>query len=102
MVASRDAAGEGVASDIDADRGLDIGDRVQVLGPEGTTPIRIVGLASESRFSVSPTIFTSYRTFEAASRVQSPDATVILPSIVAVAPKPGVDPGHSPTASRGR
>ncbi len=86
-------AGEGVASDIDADRGLEIGERVQVLGPEGTAPIRIVGLASKSRFSVSPTIFTSYRTFEAASRVQSPDATVILPSIVAVAPKPGVDPG---------
>jgi putative ABC transport system permease protein len=86
-------AGEGVASDIDADRGLDIGDRVEVLGPERTTAIRIVGLASKSRFSVSPTIFASYRTYEAASRVQSPDATAILPSIVAVAPQPGVDPG---------
>jgi putative ABC transport system permease protein len=85
-------AGEGVASDIDADRGLAIGDRVQVLGPEGSTPIRIVGLASKSRFSVSPTIFVSYRTFEDASRVQNPDASVILPSIVAVTAEPDRDP----------
>jgi len=86
-------AGEGVASDIDADRGLAIGDRVLVLGPEGSTPIRIVGLASKSRFSVSPTIFVSYRTFEQASRTRNPDAAVVTPSVVAVTPERGVDAG---------
>jgi putative ABC transport system permease protein len=84
--------GEGVASDIDADRGFAIGDRVRVLGPEGTTTIRIVGSASESRFSVSPAIFTSYRTFEQAARTRNPDAAVITPSVVVVTPDAGVDP----------
>ncbi|MCJ7439195.1 MAG: FtsX-like permease family protein [Acidimicrobiia bacterium] len=85
-------AGEGVASDTDAGRGLAIGDRVQVLGPDGNTPIRIVGLASESRFSVDPSIFVSYRTFEATTRTKNPDAALITPSVVAVTAASGVDP----------
>jgi putative ABC transport system permease protein len=85
-------AGEGVASDIDADRGLDIGDRVRVVGPDGTLPIHIVGLASESRFSVDPVIFVSYETYEEAVRTANPDAASVTPSIVAVQPERGVDP----------
>lgn len=84
--------GEGVASDIDADRGLDIGDRIEVVGPTDRLPIRIVGLASESRFSVDPAIFVSYRTYEDAVRVRNPDAQAVTPSLVAVQPEPGVDP----------
>jgi hypothetical protein len=40
--------GEGVASDLDVDLGLDIGD-VVLLGPEGEVPVEIVGLASDLR-----------------------------------------------------
>jgi putative ABC transport system permease protein len=84
--------GEGVASDIDADRGLDVGDTVEVVGPDESTPIRIVGLASESRFSVDPVIFVSYGTYEDAVRAKNPDAAAVTPSIVAVQPAEGVDP----------
>jgi putative ABC transport system permease protein len=84
--------GEGVASDIDADRGLAIGDTVKVLGPDATLPIRIVGLAAESRFSVDPVVFVSYGTYEDAVRVKNPDAASVTASIVAVEPERGVDP----------
>jgi putative ABC transport system permease protein len=83
---------EGVGSDIDAARGFDIGDVVRVLGPEGTLPIHIVGLASNSRFSVDPAIFVSFATFTEATRVKNPDATVVLPSVVAVQVTPDADP----------
>jgi len=81
---------EGVASDIDADRGFAIGDTVKVIGPEGTYPIEIVGLASDIRFSVQPGIFVSYASFEEASRVKNPDAIAVLPSMVLANPEPGV------------
>jgi putative ABC transport system permease protein len=83
--------GEGVASDIDADRGLGVGDTVEVVGPDTTLPIRIVGLASESRFSVDPVIFVSYATYDDAVRTRNPDAASVTPSIVAVHPDEGVD-----------
>lgn len=82
--------GEGVASDIDADRGFAVGDTVKVVGPDGTYPIRIVGLAENARFSVQPGVFVSYPTFEAASRVKNPDARAVLPSMVLADPAPGV------------
>jgi putative ABC transport system permease protein len=83
--------GEGVASDIDADRGLDIGDRVRVVGPGARLPIRVVGLAAESRFSVDPAIFVSFPTYEDAVRVKNPDAQAVTASLVAVQPERGVD-----------
>jgi len=86
------ARGEGVTSDIDAHRGLDIGDVVDVVGPTGTLPIRIVGLASQLRFSVDPAIFVSYATYVDATRVKNPDARVVLPSVVAVEIAPGFEP----------
>ncbi len=86
--------GEGVASDIDADRGFDIGDTVRVRGPDGDLPIRVVGLASESRFSVDPVLFVSYDTYGDAVRTKNPDAVAVTPSIVAVAPEDGVDPSR--------
>lgn len=78
--------GEAVASDIDADRGLELGRTVRVVGPGGTYPIRIVGLASDARFSVDPGMFVSFPTFEAASRVKNPDALDVLPSLVVADP----------------
>lgn len=79
--------GEGIASDIDADRGLAIGDTVRVVGPDGTYPIRVVGLAERARFSVQPGLFVSYPTFEAAARVKNPDALAVLPSMVLAEPR---------------
>jgi putative ABC transport system permease protein len=81
---------EGVASDIDADRGFAIGETVRIVGPDGTYPIEIVGLAEEVRFSVQPGVFVSYETFEAASRVKNPDAIAVLPSMVLADPRAGV------------
>ncbi len=81
---------EGVASDIDADRGFAIGDTVRIVGPDGTYPIEIVGLAEDVRFSVQPGVFVSYETFEAASRVKNPDAIAVLPSMVLADPESGV------------
>ena len=91
--ASPAPAGEGVASDIDADRGFAIGDTVQIVGPDGTLPDHDRRASSEkARFSVQPGIFVSYPTFEAASRVKNPDALAILPSMVLADPEPGVSP----------
>jgi putative ABC transport system permease protein len=81
--------GEGVASDLDVDLGLGIGDVVR-LGPGGEVPVEIVGVASDLRFSVSPTVFTSLATFEAARRAVNPDAPLVPASLVAIRPADGV------------
>lgn len=86
------ADGEGVASDIDADRGFATGDTVTIIGPDGEYPIRIVGLSAKARFSVQPGIFVSYPSFEEASLIKNPDALAILPSMVLADPEPGTSP----------
>ena len=85
--------GEGVASDLDVDLGLDIGD-VVALGPDEDVPIEIVGLAADLRFSVEPTVFTSFATFAAGREAVNPDAPFVPASLVAVAPADGVDPAE--------
>lgn len=85
-----DTDGEAVASSVDADNGFGIGDVVEVV--PGGHRIRIVGLADDSRFAVLPTLFTSYATFEAASRAANPDARDVQASLIAVHPAPGVEP----------
>ncbi|MFM7616879.1 MAG: FtsX-like permease family protein [Actinomycetes bacterium] len=88
--------GEGVGSSIDADQGFGVGDTVEIVpggdAPQAPLPIRIVGTADESRFSVLPTIFVSYDTYERAARVANPSAGTVLPSAVAVIPARGVTP----------
>ena len=90
--------GEGVGSAIDADLGFGLGDTVEVLpGGDGTgtpLPIRIVGTAEESRFSVLPTVCVSFATYERAARTANPNATTVLPSAVAVIPANGVSPSE--------
>lgn len=81
---------EAVASEADADDGFAIGDQVTVLG-DGGPVITVVGLASESRWSVTATMFVSYDTFEAAQLAINPESKVVLPSLVAVQPAEGVD-----------
>jgi putative ABC transport system permease protein len=82
--------GEGVASEKDRADGFDIGDVVQVQ-PDGVS-ITVVGIASDINYSVSPTLFVDFATFEEAKRTRNPDATEILPSVVAVQVVDGADP----------
>jgi putative ABC transport system permease protein len=81
---------EAVASDDDADKGFAIGDQVRIVGDDGPV-ITIVGLGDDLRWSVAPTMFVSYETYEAAQRAVNPGAEVVFPSLVAVRPADGVD-----------
>jgi len=83
---------EGVASSADADKGFAVGDTVEIVGAGDTDGprIEIVGTGDNLRFSVAPTVFVSYDTFEAAKSAVNPDAEVVLPSLVAVEPADGV------------
>lgn len=84
---------EGVASSADADKGFAVGDTVGIVGADGGDGprIEIVGTGENLRWSVSPTVFVSYETFEASQRAVNPDAPVVFPSLVAVEPADGVD-----------
>ncbi len=84
--------GEAVASASDAEDGFDIGDTVRIVG-DGGPAIQIVGLGKDLQWSVAPTMFVDYSTFEAAQRAVNPQARAVLPSVVAVRPAEGVDPG---------
>lgn len=82
--------GEAVASSADAADGFDIGDTVRIVG-DGGPEIEIVGLGEDLRWSVAPTMFVDYSTFEAAQRAVNPQAEIVLPSLVAVRPVDGTD-----------
>jgi putative ABC transport system permease protein len=82
------ADGEAVALDSSASQGFGIGDTVTVQ--PGGLPITVVGQASQIGFQASPTLFTTYATFEQAVKAGNPDATGALPAVMAVAPARGV------------
>ena len=82
--------GEAVASEKDRADGFDIGDVVQVQ-PDGVE-ITVVGVARDINYSVAPVLFVDFATFEAAKRTRNPDATTILPSVVAVQVASGSSP----------
>lgn len=84
------ADGEAVAGAGDEDAGFGIGDRVTVL-PDGS-PITVVGLARDARYSVSTVLFVSYPTYVAARRTANPDALGVGPSAVAVTVADGEEP----------
>jgi putative ABC transport system permease protein len=84
--------GEAVASAADAEDGFDIGDVVRIAA-DGGPEIEVVGLGEDLRWSVAPTLFVDYSTFEEAQRAVNPQARVVLPSLVAVRPAEGIDPG---------
>ncbi len=77
-----EADDEAVASSKDRDDGFGIGDVVRIE-PDGVE-ITIVGLADDINYSVAPTMFASFATYEAAKRTRSPEATTVLPSAMAV------------------
>jgi putative ABC transport system permease protein len=82
--------GEAVASAADAEKGYAIGETVVVV--PGEAPIEIVGLADDIEFNVQPTLFVSYPTYEDLVVTTNPDATAVLPSLVGVEPRSGVQP----------
>lgn len=84
---------EAVASSADASKGFDLGDTVTITAREGGADvvITVVGLGRDLRWSVAPTMFVAYETYEAAQRAVNPGADVVLPSLVAVQPAEGVD-----------
>ena len=81
--------GEAVASSGSEDLGFEIGAVVRVE-PDGLE-IEIVGLADDINYSVSPTLFVGWDTYEAARKIRNPDATAVFASVAAVQPADGVD-----------
>lgn len=89
---------EGVASATDADNGFGLGQIVRIVPGTPDAPpldIRIVGLATDARFSVQPTVFVTYDTFTRARHTANPAAAgqPVLPSAVVATPAPGTSPG---------
>jgi putative ABC transport system permease protein len=76
------APGEAVASERNRGEGFDVGDVVRVE-PDGVD-ITVVGLASDINYSVAPTLFTAWSTYEDARRTRNPDAIEVYPTVLAV------------------
>jgi putative ABC transport system permease protein len=89
---------EVVASSRNAADGFDLGDEVTVLMAPGSTadPVTftVVGLARDINYSVAPTLFTDYTSYEAAKRSVNPDAAAVLPTVVAVTVADGASAGE--------
>lgn len=83
-----EAVGEAVGSAAD----FSIDDRVEVVPAPGADPVTVtvVGLAQDIQINVTPTLFTDFETFEAASTATNPDASAVLPNALAVEPANGV------------
>jgi putative ABC transport system permease protein len=78
---------EAVASERNRSEGFDVGDTIR-LEPDGAD-ITIVGLARDINYSVSPTMFVSFETYEAARKTRNPDAQVVYPSVAVIEEGPG-------------
>jgi putative ABC transport system permease protein len=83
---------EAVASKEDASAGFGLGDTVTSV--DGGIPLTVVGLTERSRFSVAPTLWVTFDAFTALRKASNPDATAVLPSVMALTPAPGVSPSQ--------
>ena len=81
---------EAVASDGNAEKGFRLGAAVRLEATPRT--LRIVGIARDANYSVTPTMFTTFATYEQARKDANPAAVVVLPSAVAATTDPGVGP----------
>jgi putative ABC transport system permease protein len=81
---------EAVASTEDQAIGFGLGDTV--VSVDGDIVLTIVGLTERSRFSVAPTIWVTFDGYIALREASNPDATAVLPSVVALTPADGVSP----------
>jgi len=82
------APNEAVASKEDESDGFGLGQTVTSV--DGGVALTVVGLTEQSRFSVAPTLWVTYETYEALRRAANPDAIAVLPSALAVVPAEGV------------
>ncbi|MFN8021383.1 MAG: ABC transporter permease [Acidimicrobiales bacterium] len=98
-----EADGEAVASSRNAPDGFDIGDTVTVVPNAGGTEVSftVVGLADEINYSVAPTLFVDFAGYESARRAVNPDATTILPTVIAIQVADGADPATVADAVNG-
>jgi len=83
-----DAAGEVVAIDSAVEDGFAIGDTINV--EPGGLELTVVGLAEQIGYQASTTLFASYGTYSDAVLAGNPDATGVLPAVVALEPAEGV------------
>jgi hypothetical protein len=83
-----EAPDEVVASGEDAPGRYAIGDRLTI--EPGDTEVVVVGLTEGGRLSVGATLWAPWTTYEELIRLVAPEAAVVLPSVVAVEPEPGV------------
>lgn len=86
------ADNEAVANEADADKGFAIGDVVR-LDPSGFE-ITVVGVARDVLINVTPTLYVTYPTYEAAVRSRFAGASTVLPNALAVEPAAGVSPAE--------
>ncbi len=80
--------GEAVALASSAGDGFALGDTVTV--EPGGLALKVVGQAAQIGYQASPTLFTTYPTFEQAVHAANPDARAPLPAVIAVSPVPGI------------
>jgi putative ABC transport system permease protein len=66
---------------------------VITLDPAGYE-ITVVGLARDVLINVSPTLYTTYETYEAAVVARYPNATTVLPNAIVAEPAEGVSPAE--------
>lgn len=83
------APGEAVASERNRGEGFDLGDVVR-LEPAGLE-IVVVGLANDINYSVAPTLFTAWTTYEEARRIRNPDAMEVFATVLVVEVADGAD-----------
>jgi putative ABC transport system permease protein len=83
------APGEAVGSAAD----FSVGDRVRIVPvgvPGGAGPeLEVVGVVEEGQLQVTPTLFTSWADYEAASRAANPEAETVLPNVIGLRPAEG-------------
>lgn len=84
------SATEAVASREDASAGFGLG--ATVTSVNGDVALTVVGLTEQSRYSVAPTLFVTFDGYTALRLAANPDATAVLPSLVALTPAPGTTP----------
>jgi putative ABC transport system permease protein len=84
-----EAPGEAVGSAAD----FSVGDRVRIVPvgvPGGEGPeLVVVGVVEEGQLQVTPTLFTSWADYEAASRAANPEAEAVLPNVIGLRPAEG-------------
>lgn len=83
-----EAPNEVVASGEDGPGRYGLGDTITI--EPGDTDVVVVGLTEGGRLGVGPTIWTPWSTYEQVVQLAAPDTAVVLPSVIAVDPEPGV------------